>query len=82
MWTTRHLGHKSSECPRRKFTVHANLMDKDIRNPSQENESNLEDTLVEEITDHQLEDVDGDVESQFFVIHRVMLALKASSDNR
>ena len=37
---------------------------------------------MEEEAEHHQEEVDGDVEGQFLVIHRVMLAPKASTDDR
>ena len=69
------------QCPRRKFTAQANLIDEATGTPSKEIESDLEDTLGEETNGHHPEGVDGDVD-QFLMIHRVMLAPKASFDDR
>ena len=57
------------QCPKRKFTPQASLIDEDTGIPSKENESDLEDTLGEETNGHQPEGVDGDVEGQYLVIH-------------
>ncbi|XP_072971838.1 uncharacterized protein, partial [Typha angustifolia] len=74
----RQLGHRSSDCPLRKFTHQSNLIEQEDELTNDEGQNEYENELEDNISK---DEAIGDTEGQLLVMHRVMLTPRAPHED-